>query len=217
MIRRAYDEAAKDPNFEATDDCTVVLRYTPDVPIGIVAGDDRNMKVTEPIDVYIADRLFRLTSSNLPAPRTDEEYRAEFSGRTMVVFGGSYGIGLDIAELARSYGCSVYSFSRSGSRTHVEHRGDVAAACRQGLEADGRIDFVVNTAGVLARGTLRRDVRGDDLLGDRDQLPRGGADRAGGSTRTWPRTTDRCCCSARRRTRAGAVATRCTPSQRLQR
>jgi len=154
VIRRAYAEAAKDPNFEATDDCTVVLRYTPDVPIGIVAGDDRNMKVTEPIDVYIADKLFQLTSSDLPAPCTDEEYRAAFEGRTMVVFGGSYGIGLDIVELARSYGCTVHSFSRSGTRTHVERRDDVAAACRQVLEADGRIDFVVNTAGVLPRGTL---------------------------------------------------------------
>jgi 2-C-methyl-D-erythritol 4-phosphate cytidylyltransferase len=154
VIRRAYAEAAKDPNFEATDDCTVVLRYTPDVPIGIVAGDDRNMKVTEPIDVYIADKLFQLTSSDLPAPRTDAEYRAAFSGRTMVVFGGSYGIGLDIVELAHSYGCTVHSFSRSGTRTHVERRDDVAAACRQVLETDGRIDFVVNTAGVLPRGTL---------------------------------------------------------------
>src|SRR3712207_1377907 len=40
-IRRAYARAAEDPNFEATDDCTVVLRYTPEVPIAVVAGEDR--------------------------------------------------------------------------------------------------------------------------------------------------------------------------------
>ena len=154
VIRAAYAKAGQDPNFQATDDCTVVLRYTPEVPIGIVAGDDRNMKVTEPIDVYIADKLFQLTSSDLPAPRTDEEYRAAFDGKTMVVFGGSYGIGLDIVQLAESYGCKVHSFSRSGTRTHVERRADVAAACRQVLDADGRVDFVVNTAGVLPRGSL---------------------------------------------------------------
>lgn len=153
-IRRAYAEAGLDPHFEATDDCTVVLRYSPDVPIGIVLGDDRNMKVTEPIDVYIADKLFQLTTTDLPAPRTEEEYREAFAGKTMVVFGGSYGIGLDIANLAESYGCRVHSFSRSGTRTHVERREDVAAACRQVLESDGRVDFVVNTAGVLPRGTL---------------------------------------------------------------
>ncbi|MDN5894294.1 MAG: bifunctional cytidylyltransferase/SDR family oxidoreductase [Nocardioides sp.] len=153
-IRHAYQEAGKDPNFEATDDCTVVLRYSPDVPIGIVRGDDRNMKVTEPIDVYIADKLFQLTSVNSPEARTEEEYRAALSGRTMVVFGGSYGIGNDIVTLAQSYGCQVHSFSRSGTRTHVERREDIAAACRQVLESDGKVDFVVNTAGVLPRGTL---------------------------------------------------------------
>jgi 2-C-methyl-D-erythritol 4-phosphate cytidylyltransferase len=153
-IRAAYAKAGQDPNFQATDDCTVVLRYSPEVPIGIVEGDDRNMKVTEPIDVYIADKLFQLTSSDLPAPKTDEEYRNALDGKTMVVFGGSYGIGLDIVQLAESYGCKVHSFSRSGTRTHVERRADVAAACRQVLDADGRVDFVVNTAGVLPRGNL---------------------------------------------------------------
>ena len=38
VIRRAYEIAATDPDFTATDDCTVVLRYLPDVPIAVVAG-----------------------------------------------------------------------------------------------------------------------------------------------------------------------------------
>ena len=63
VIRRAYALADQDPAFEATDDCTVVLRYLPDEPIWVVRGDERNMKVTDPIDVYIADKLFQLTSS----------------------------------------------------------------------------------------------------------------------------------------------------------
>lgn len=45
-IPRAYALAADDPNFEATDDCTVVLGYCPDVPIAVVPGEERNMKVT---------------------------------------------------------------------------------------------------------------------------------------------------------------------------
>ena len=65
-IRAAYAKAAQDPNFTATDDCTVVLRYLPEVSIAVVAGHERNMKVTEPIDVYIADKLFQLTSADRP-------------------------------------------------------------------------------------------------------------------------------------------------------
>ena len=46
-----------------------MLRYLPDVPIWVVAGEERNMKVTDPIDVYIADKLFQLTADSVPARR----------------------------------------------------------------------------------------------------------------------------------------------------
>ncbi len=154
VIRAAYELAWKDPNFAATDDCTVVLRYLPDVPIAVVAGHERNMKVTEPIDVYIADKLFQLHSADAPAELNDTEYRAALAGKTMVVFGGSYGIGGDIAALARGFGATVHSFSRSTTGTHVDRREDVAAAAVSVIEAADSIDFVVNTAGVLPLGDL---------------------------------------------------------------
>jgi 2-C-methyl-D-erythritol 4-phosphate cytidylyltransferase len=72
----------------------------------------------------------------------------------MVVFGGSYGIGADIAELAASFGANVATYSRSSTQTHVERRSDVTAAAADALERFGSIDFVVNTAGVLPRGDL---------------------------------------------------------------
>lgn len=153
-IRAAYAKAAEDPDFMATDDCTVVLRYLPDVPIAVVAGHERNMKVTEPIDIYIADKLFQLTSADHPEPLSDQEYHQRLNGKTLVVFGGSYGIGGDIADLAIAYGATVKIFSRSSTNTHVQRRADVVAACQQVLAETGRIDFVVNTAGVLPRGEL---------------------------------------------------------------
>ncbi|HEX6516672.1 MAG TPA: bifunctional cytidylyltransferase/SDR family oxidoreductase [Nocardioidaceae bacterium] len=154
VIREAYRHALADHDFVATDDCSVVLRYQPQVPIWVVRGDERNMKVTDPIDVYLADKLFQLTTQDLPAPRTEQEYRDALAGRTMVVFGGSYGIGADVVALARKYGAQVCSFSRSTTRTHVERREDVARAAREALDAHGSVDFVVNTAGVLPRGEL---------------------------------------------------------------
>ena len=153
-IRAAYEKAAQDASFAATDDCTVVLRYLPEVPIAVVPGHERNMKVTDPIDVYIADKLFQSTSADTPAALTAEEYRARLEGRTVVVFGGSYGIGGDIADLAARYGATVKTFSRSTTATHVERRADIAAAARSVLAETGRVDFVVNAAGVLPRGAL---------------------------------------------------------------
>jgi len=154
VITRAYALAQRDPDFVATDDCTVVLRYLPDVTIVTVQGDERNIKVTEPLDVYIADKLFQLTSNDLPAPRTEADYRAALSGKVMVVFGGSHGIGAEVARRASGFGATVHAFSRSSTRTHVERRGDVAAAARRVVEESGRIDFVVNTAAILPRGRL---------------------------------------------------------------
>jgi 2-C-methyl-D-erythritol 4-phosphate cytidylyltransferase len=57
-IRAAHALAAADPDFTATDDCGVVLRYLPDVPIRTVVGSERNLKVTHPIDLVTAEALF---------------------------------------------------------------------------------------------------------------------------------------------------------------
>ncbi|WP_232676577.1 bifunctional cytidylyltransferase/SDR family oxidoreductase [Nocardioides sp. R-C-SC26] len=153
VLRRAYEIAASDPEFTATDDCTVVLRYLPDVPIAVVNGAERNLKVTEPIDIHIADKLFQLASTDT-SPIDDAGLRAALEGRTMAVFGASYGIGEAIAAQAEGFGAHVHRFSRSGSGTHVESRAEVAAARDVALETTGRIDFVVNAAGVLPRGEL---------------------------------------------------------------
>jgi 2-C-methyl-D-erythritol 4-phosphate cytidylyltransferase len=62
VIRQAYELAAADPGFaalSATDDCGVVRRYLPDVPIGAVRGSERNIKVTYPGDLAIAEVLLR--------------------------------------------------------------------------------------------------------------------------------------------------------------
>ncbi len=154
VIKQAYALASRDPDFVATDDCTVVLRYLPGVPIITVRGDERNMKVTEPIDVFLADKLFQLASEPPPSEQTDPDYQTALTGKVMAVFGGSYGIGAEIAGLARDFGADVHTFSRSGTNTHVERRDDVAAAARRVLRESGRIDFVVNAAGVLPRGAL---------------------------------------------------------------
>ena len=64
VIARAHELAAADPHFVPTDDCGVVLRYLPDIPIHIVPGSERNIKVTYPDDLAIAEALLAPT----PAP-----------------------------------------------------------------------------------------------------------------------------------------------------
>ena len=112
------------------------------------------MKVTDPIDVFLADKLFQLTSSYLPEGHSTDEYRTMLEGTVMVVLGGSYGIGADIAALAREHGATVETFSRSTTNTHVERRPTWSPWPSRWSSEHGRIDFVVASAGVLPRGSL---------------------------------------------------------------
>ncbi len=57
VITRAHEMAAADPAFAPTDDCGVVLRYLPDVPVHIVPGSERNIKVTYAHDLAVAEAL----------------------------------------------------------------------------------------------------------------------------------------------------------------
>ncbi|SDO09900.1 bifunctional cytidylyltransferase/SDR family oxidoreductase [Actinacidiphila guanduensis] len=153
-IRRAYEIAGEDPNFQATDDCSVVLKYLPDVPIHVVPGEEHNMKVTTPVDVFMADKLFQLASTAAPGQSDEAAYRDLLSGRTLVVFGGSYGIGADLAAMAEGYGARVFALGRSTTGTHVEDPEQVDEALAQAYAETGRVDYVVNTAGVLRIGRL---------------------------------------------------------------
>ena len=57
VIVRAHELAAADPHFAPTDDCGVVLRYLPGVDVHIVPGSERNLKVTYPQDLAVAEAL----------------------------------------------------------------------------------------------------------------------------------------------------------------
>lgn len=56
-LQHAYDVALTDPNFQATDDCGVVFRYLPEVEIALVEGEQRNIKLTYPEDLYVLHHL----------------------------------------------------------------------------------------------------------------------------------------------------------------
>ena len=60
VIAEAHRRAAADPDFVPTDDCSVVLRYLPDVPVHVVPGSESNIKVTYPGDLAVAEALLSL-------------------------------------------------------------------------------------------------------------------------------------------------------------
>lgn len=57
LLRKAHRAAAEEPGFVATDDCAVIRRYSPATDIAVIAGSDRNIKITTPADLLIAHHL----------------------------------------------------------------------------------------------------------------------------------------------------------------
>lgn len=150
VIRKAYEQALQDPEFKATDDCGVVRKYLPEVPIFIVPGEESNMKLTYKEDTYLLDKLFQLKQCT-PEKFADSTF---FEGKVAVVFGGSYGIGQEIVNQLRQRHCQVYSFSRSSNHVDVGNRENVSASLLEVYRKEHRIDFVINTAGILNKEPL---------------------------------------------------------------
>jgi 2-C-methyl-D-erythritol 4-phosphate cytidylyltransferase len=150
VITQAYERAGQDPDFSATDDCSVVLKYCPDVPIFVVDGDEANIKITQPIDIHLADKLFQLKHKTvLPGGNT-----GGLRGSAVMVFGASSGIGLELLRQLEAEGALVIGQSRTANGTYVEDRQCVAQALAAAAATYGRIDHVILTAGVLSVGPL---------------------------------------------------------------
>lgn len=64
VIREAYRKALLDPDFSSTDDCGVLHKYCPEIPIFIVPGDTSNIKLTYPGDTEILERILTGASEN---------------------------------------------------------------------------------------------------------------------------------------------------------
>jgi 2-C-methyl-D-erythritol 4-phosphate cytidylyltransferase len=154
VLREAYNRAARDYSFRATDDCGVVLHYMPEVPIKTVTGAEHNIKVTYPVDLYIADRLFQLRSGGTPT-YGDELARVDaLRGKVFVVFGGSYGIGGEICRLAAAHGGLVVEHSRSSTGLDIRDADGVREAIEAAARKHGKVDAVIVAAGVLRMGPL---------------------------------------------------------------
>lgn len=153
-IKEAYKIADKDVGFLPTDDCGVVKKYLPNEDIFVVMGEMQNIKITYQQDLVVADKIFQFNNANNNLKYNDGYYGDNLKDKVMVVFGGSSGIGLDIANISKGYGAKVEKFSRSLTNTNVAVISDVEKELKNVHQKYGRIDFVVNTASILIKQPL---------------------------------------------------------------
>lgn len=154
VIKEAYDLALQDPSFVTTDDCGVVLKYLPHEKIFVVAGEDANMKLTYKEDFYLIEKLFQLRTSEFHEGSLTDMEKEKLTGKVVVIFGASSGIGYELQHLCQGYGAKVYGFSRQMNHCDIRSVEDVRIAYKQVWDKEGRIDFVIDTASVLCKEPL---------------------------------------------------------------
>jgi 2-C-methyl-D-erythritol 4-phosphate cytidylyltransferase len=153
VIDRAYRLALRDPNFRTTDDCGVVLRYLPDERIYLVDGDTGNMKLTYRDDLHVIDKLLQMRTKRLITGSLDDRRLAGFRGKVVAILGGTSGIGEKMAATATAYQAKVETCSRR-TGVDVAEIESVRSWLDEIARRHGRIDHIVNTAGILRRRPL---------------------------------------------------------------
>ncbi len=152
IIKQAYAIAMKDSSFVATDDCGIVSKYLPSEKIFVVTGEETNMKITYEEDLFLIDKLFQVKSIELSQDNLNT--RKKLNNKVIVVFGGAYGIGNDIVKICLRENAIVHSFSRSENNIDISKVEDVQISLQKVYNLEGKIDYIVNTAGVLDKEPL---------------------------------------------------------------
>lgn len=154
VIKEAYTRALNDKNFQTTDDCGVVLKYLPEVPIYVVNGNVSNMKLTYKEDLYLLEKLFQLKTIDLQIEDISQKEQQKLKEKVFVIFGGSYGIGRDIVDIIENNGGKVYPFSRSLNNVDVSSVEAVRTALENVYIKEKRIDSIIDTAAILNKEPL---------------------------------------------------------------
>jgi 2-C-methyl-D-erythritol 4-phosphate cytidylyltransferase len=165
VIKTAYDRALSDKSFTTTDDCGVVLRYMPETRIFVVPGAANNMKLTYPDDLLVIDKFLQTGAGRRLNAEASHLALADLEGKSLLVFGGTSGIGESMVRLATAYGAKVAVASRS-TGVDIADKEAVRAAIEDAAAATGQLDAIVNTAAILTRlplATLSADDIDQDL------------------------------------------------------
>lgn len=165
-----------------TDDCGIFLACNPEARIRIVRGSEENFKVTYPVDLILADEMFRLRSQFQSMDKPGFNLR----GKRVLIFGGTRGIGKAMADILTTGGAQVVTRSRENG-CDIAKEEQIQRAFQEAAQAMGAIDVVVNAAGLLVHGKLAE--QSSSCLAEQIQVNLVGALHIARHAYTWLRDT----------------------------
>jgi 2-C-methyl-D-erythritol 4-phosphate cytidylyltransferase len=148
-LLRCYEQVGEERLDQFTDDCGIYLECNPMGRVRIVKGHEENIKITNPIDLTLADEMFRIRTAAVTADQPGIDVR----GKRVLIFGGTAGIGKAMADIMGSAGALVIARSRSNG-CDIAIEKDVKNAISEAAKTLGGLDVVVNAAGLLKKQVI---------------------------------------------------------------
>ena len=145
LIRDAHSNARKKKIRGATDDCSLVLKLNKKV--FTVPGDVQNIKITYPLDLELADKLFQLRSISSNTKLSKKRINL-LKNKVFIIIGGTSGLGLAIKKELQKHGCKIYALSRNTKPAiNISNLRQVKKVFKEIYTNEGKIDYIINSAG----------------------------------------------------------------------
>lgn len=148
LLFNAHNHALESKINNASDDCQLVLGMGH--PVYTVKGSEKNIKITNAVDLYMAEHLLRTNR-----PITDIDTPDKFFGKIFVITGGTGGIGKEICKLLEYYGATAIPISTTSEyKANLQNAHEVKRVFDQIYKKHGQIDGLINSIGYLKKSQL---------------------------------------------------------------
>jgi len=148
-LMTCYEDVGEDMLDQFTDDCGIYLHSNPMGKVRVVMGSEENFKITNPVDLILADEMFRLRQAefNIDQPGIDVK------GKRVLIFGGTSGIGKAMADIMTDAGAQVVSRGRRNG-CDVRRPSSVKSAINEAAKDLDGLDIVINAVGLLQKNKI---------------------------------------------------------------
>lgn len=148
LILNAHNHALQSKVLNASDDCQLVLGIGH--PVYTVLGSEQNIKITNAVDLYIAEHLLRTYR-----PIRDIDLTGKFLGKVFVITGGTGGIGKEICRMLERYGATAIPISTTSHyKANLQSPREAKKVFHQIYKKYGLIDGLINSIGYLKKSHL---------------------------------------------------------------